>query len=133
MKRILFPHGNTSGINDVGKLYIVSLITLKYTCRPQYAQLSQLSVLFPNLPLMALTATAPPAVLDEIHCVIPRPFIVRASVNQPNVTYRVIKQIRDGKGNQTSLSKFIYPQHAYGGQCTAEHRNYITIGYIGDR
>ena len=51
---------------------------------------------------MALTATAPPAVLDEIHRVIPRPFIVRASVNQPNITYRVIKQVHDGKGKLSS-------------------------------
>ena len=66
--------------------------------RPDYTRLSQLSSLFPNLPLMALTATAPPGVLEQIVHVIPDPVISQGSVNQPNISYRVFERQNDGRG-----------------------------------
>ena len=59
--------------------------------RPDYTRLSRLSSLFPGVPLMALTATAPPSVRDEILTITPRAFLTQASVNQANLTFRVMK------------------------------------------
>ena len=39
---------------------------INYFHRPDYARLSQLTTVFQNLPIMALTATAPPRVRDQI-------------------------------------------------------------------
>ncbi|HUD83224.1 MAG TPA: DNA helicase RecQ [Candidatus Saccharimonadales bacterium] len=60
--------------------------------RPEYRQLSQLRALFPNVPMMALTATATTRVRADIVKLLelraPRCFV--ASFNRPNLTYRVI-------------------------------------------
>jgi ATP-dependent DNA helicase RecQ len=60
--------------------------------RPEYRQLSQLRTLFPNVPMMALTATATTRVRADIVKLLelraPRCFV--ASFNRPNLTYRVI-------------------------------------------
>jgi ATP-dependent DNA helicase RecQ len=60
--------------------------------RPEYRQLSQLRALFPNVPMMALTATATTRVREDIVKLLelraPRCFV--ASFNRPNLTYRVI-------------------------------------------
>lgn len=68
-----------------------------YFSRPDYARLTRLSSLFPGVPLMALTATAPPTVRDQVLKVVPRPVIAQSSVNQPNITYRVVEQTSTGK------------------------------------
>ena len=47
---------------------------------------------------MALTATAPPSVRDEILQVVPRALITQGSVNQTNITYRVMKLSQKTKG-----------------------------------
>lgn len=69
--------------------------------RPEYARLSQLTNIFQNLPLMALTATAPPRVLKQILNVVPDAVMSKGSVNQPNITYRVFERVKDGKGKYT--------------------------------
>jgi ATP-dependent DNA helicase RecQ len=60
--------------------------------RPEYRQLSQLRPLFPNVPMMALTATATTRVREDIvkqlHLREPSRFV--ASFNRPNLTYRVV-------------------------------------------
>jgi ATP-dependent DNA helicase RecQ len=60
--------------------------------RPEYRQLSQLRALFPDVPMMALTATATTRVREDIVKLLelraPRCFV--ASFNRPNLTYRVI-------------------------------------------
>lgn len=66
--------------------------------RPDYARLNQLTSVFPTVPLMALTATAPPKVLEQILDVIPRAVVSQGSVNQPNITYRVFEMVNVGKG-----------------------------------
>ena len=67
--------------------------------RSDYARLGQLTNTFQNLPLMALTATAPPRVLQQILNVIPDAVVSQGSVNQPNITYRVFERVNDGNGN----------------------------------
>ena len=60
--------------------------------RPEYRQLAELRGLFPNVPLMALTATATERVrtdiLKQLKLREPRCYI--ASFNRPNLTYRVL-------------------------------------------
>lgn len=59
--------------------------------RPEYRQLAQLRTLFPEVPMMALTATATERVrgdiLEQLHLRDPGVYV--ASFNRPNLTYRV--------------------------------------------
>ena len=60
--------------------------------RPEYRQISDLRKLFPNVPFMALTATATGRVREDIitHLKLREPKCYVASFNRPNLTYRVI-------------------------------------------
>ncbi len=60
--------------------------------RPEYRQLSKLRDLMPEVPFMALTATATERVRADIidHLRLHAPDIFVASFNRPNLTYRVI-------------------------------------------
>ena len=60
--------------------------------RPEYRQISELRKLFPNVPFMALTATATGRVREDIvsHLKLREPKCYVASFNRPNLTYRVI-------------------------------------------
>ncbi|MBI5383766.1 MAG: DNA helicase RecQ [Verrucomicrobia bacterium] len=60
--------------------------------RPEYRQLAQLRPYFPDVPMMALTATATERVrtdiVTQLHLREPRCYV--ASFNRPNLTYRVL-------------------------------------------
>jgi len=60
--------------------------------RPEYRQISDLRKLFPDVPFMALTATATGRVREDIvnHLQLREPKCYVASFNRPNLTYRVI-------------------------------------------
>src|SRR5256884_3250709 len=60
--------------------------------RPEYRQLVKLRELFPQTPLMALTATATPRVRSDIvkQLRLRQPKCYVASFNRPNLTYRVL-------------------------------------------
>src|SRR5947207_5863852 len=60
--------------------------------RPEYRQLAQLRELFPETPVMALTATATPRVRSDIvkQLRLRQPKCYVASFNRPNLTYRVL-------------------------------------------
>jgi len=60
--------------------------------RPEYRQLAELRKLFPQVPFMALTATATGRVREDIvtHLKLREPKCYVASFNRPNLTYRVI-------------------------------------------
>jgi ATP-dependent DNA helicase RecQ len=60
--------------------------------RPEYRQIAQLRSLFPQVPFMALTATATDRVREDIvtHLKLREPKCYVASFNRPNLTYRVI-------------------------------------------
>jgi len=60
--------------------------------RPEYRQLAQLRELFPNVPIMALTATATERVRTDIlkQLCLRNPGCYVASFNRPNLTYRVL-------------------------------------------
>src|SRR5712691_8052236 len=60
--------------------------------RPEYRELKKLRKHLPDVPIMALTATATEQVradiIKELHLRDPRPYV--ASFNRPNLTYRVV-------------------------------------------
>lgn len=60
--------------------------------RPEYRQLAQLRSLLPDVPVMALTATATERVRADIvtHLQLRAPDVFVASFNRPNLTYRVL-------------------------------------------
>src|SRR5437016_12204411 len=60
--------------------------------RPEYRRLAQLRDLFPNVPIMALTATATERVQTDIlkQLRLRNPGCYVASFNRPNLTYRVL-------------------------------------------
>jgi ATP-dependent DNA helicase RecQ len=64
--------------------------------RPEYRQLADLRRLFPQVPLMALTATATTRVRQDIVSMLQlrEPSCFLASFNRPNLTYRVVPKNR---------------------------------------
>ncbi len=64
--------------------------------RPEYRQLAELRSLFPDVPLMALTATATERVRADIlkHLKLRTPSVFVASFNRPNLRYRVLAKAR---------------------------------------
>jgi len=84
--------------------------------RPEYRQISKLREILPDIPLMALTATATTRVRQDIitHLKLREPQVFVASFNRPNLTYRVVpkdqplKQIIDFVRKRESESGIIY-------------------------
>jgi ATP-dependent DNA helicase RecQ len=84
--------------------------------RPEYRQLAKLRDALPEVPLMALTATATARVRSDIitHLKLRQPEIFVASFNRPNLTYRVVskdqplKQIIDFVRKREHESGIIY-------------------------
>jgi ATP-dependent DNA helicase RecQ len=84
--------------------------------RPEYRQLAKLREALPEVPLMALTATATARVRHDIvtHLKLREPEIFVASFNRPNLTYRVVpkdqplKQIVDFVRKREHESGIIY-------------------------
>jgi len=84
--------------------------------RPEYRQLAKLRAALPDVPLMALTATATERVRADIikHLKLRDPAIFVASFNRPNLTYRVVpkdqplKQIIDFVRKREHESGIIY-------------------------
>ncbi len=84
--------------------------------RPEYRQISKLRAAMPDVPVMALTATATARVRTDIitHLKLREPEIFVASFNRPNLTYRVVpkdqpsKQIIDFVRKREHESGIIY-------------------------
>jgi ATP-dependent DNA helicase RecQ len=84
--------------------------------RPEYRQLAKLRETLPEVPMMALTATATARVREDIvkHLRLHEPATFVASFNRPNLTYRVIpkdqplKQIVDFVRRREHESGIIY-------------------------
>ena len=96
--------------------------------RPEYRQLAKLREALPEVPLMALTATATARVRTDIvtHLKLREPEIFVASFNRPNLTYRVVpkdqplKQIIDFVRKRESESGIIYCASRATAERTAE-------------
>ncbi|MSU72629.1 MAG: DNA helicase RecQ [Opitutus sp.] len=84
--------------------------------RPEYRQLAKLRAALPDIPVMALTATATERVREDIvtHLKLRKPEVFVASFNRPNLTYRVmpkdqpLKQIIDFVRKRETESGIIY-------------------------
>ena len=99
--------------------------------RPEYRQLAQLRSLFPNVPVMALTATATERVrvdiVEQLH--LREPAIYVASFNRPNLNYRVLPKA--GPYDQTleyvrsrrNESGIVYCQSRKSAESVAERLN----------
>ena len=72
--------------------------------RPEYRQLAELRDLLPEVPIMALTATATERVRDDIinHLRLRDPGVFVASFNRPNLSYKVLP--KDGPPARSSTS-----------------------------
>src|SRR5688572_8923693 len=96
--------------------------------RPEYRQLAKLRDALPEVPLMALTATATARVRSDIitHLKLHEPEIFVASFNRPNLTYRVVpkdqplKQIIDFVRKREHDSGIIYCASRATAERTAE-------------
>ncbi len=89
--------------------------------RPEYRQLARLRELFPETPLMALTATATKRVQSDVvnQLRLRQPSCYFASFNRPNLTYRV--QAKDGSYQQ--LLRFVNEHAADSGIVYCQSRN----------
>ena len=84
--------------------------------RPEYRQIANLRELLPEIPVMALTATATERVRDDIvkHLKLRNPAVFVASFNRPNLAYRVLakdgplKQITEFLRKREDESGIVY-------------------------
>ena len=84
--------------------------------RPEYRQLGDLRALLPEVPILALTATATPGVRTDIinHLKLTDPAVFIASFNRPNLAYQVIpkdqplRQILDFAAKRKQESGIVY-------------------------
>ena len=96
--------------------------------RPEFRQLAKLRAALPDIPVMALTATATERVRADIinHLKLRDPQIFVASFNRPNLTYRVVpkdqplKQIIDFVRKRESECGIIYCASRAGAERVAE-------------
>ncbi len=99
--------------------------------RPEYRQIAQLRELFPQVPFMALTATATERVREDIvtHLKLREPQIYVASFNRPNLNYRVITknkpfdQLFDFLRARPKQSGIVYCLSRKGAESVAERLN----------
>jgi len=89
--------------------------------RPEYRRLAQLRELFPQTPLMALTATATPRVRSDIlkQLRLRQPKCYVASFNRPNLTYRVLAK----QGSYKQLLSFVNARPDDSGIVYCQSRN----------
>jgi len=96
--------------------------------RPEYRQIASLRELLPDVPMMALTATATERVRADIirHLKLRDPAVFVASFNRPNLTYRVVpkdgplKQVIDFIRRREQDSGIIYCASRAATERTAE-------------
>ena len=55
-------------------------------CRPEYGYLMNIASYFPDVPLMALTATATPAIQEQLLTMLRDPIKEIATINKPNIS-----------------------------------------------
>lgn len=78
------------GLVAIDEAHCIS--TWGHDFRPSYRKLSSLRNQFPDIPILALTATAVPKVQKDVisSLCLRNPLILRASFNRPNIFYEVL-------------------------------------------
>ncbi|WP_156542072.1 DNA helicase RecQ [Gallibacterium genomosp. 3] len=91
--------------------------------RPEYARLSNLTRVFPNVPIMALTATADRVTRQDILSLLnlQQPFIYIGSFDRPNIRYTVVEKFKP----QEQLLQFVLAQKGKSGIVYANSRNKV--------
>ncbi|MDP1603947.1 MAG: DNA helicase RecQ [Legionella sp.] len=90
--------------------------------RPEYAALGKLKSTFPDIPVIALTATADNQTRQDIVAKLNyQPKVFLASFNRPNIHYRVM--VKDNPGKQ--LSRFLQTQKSNAGIIYCGTRNAV--------
>jgi len=86
-----------------GKICTVG--ALVHCCRPQYLALAKLRQEFPGVPVVAVTATATPAVIKEIKeiLLLKQPKVLIGSFNRPNIQYSVRHKELIGDGSDAAV------------------------------
>lgn len=82
MKHTWLKAGNHSG----NKLRTYNCFNYTLTSRPEYGYLVNIKLYFPNIPVMALTATATPALQNELLASLRDPVVQISSINKPNIS-----------------------------------------------
>ncbi|KAF7701654.1 ATP-dependent DNA helicase Q-like 4A [Cucumispora dikerogammari] len=78
--------------------------------RPDYNRLGILKKLYPNIPIVALTATATPVVMNDIISVLKiQPKIFQSSFNRPNLKYKIIERTSTTETDMVSFINTNYP------------------------
>ncbi|CAH0478026.1 unnamed protein product [Peronospora belbahrii] len=108
--------------------------------RPEYSQLGLLKKTFPDIPLMALTATAPPKVIQGVQrsLRISKGLVFSMSFNRPNLTFEVRDKPRvSDKKAMEALYEFIsttYSPHEVGiVYCMTKQDSEDVANYLFDR
>lgn len=57
-------------------------------CRPSFKSLQQMMFDIPTVALMALTATAPPDILQKLEQCLGNPLILKASIDRQNISFQ---------------------------------------------
>ncbi|KAK3824307.1 MAG: P-loop containing nucleoside triphosphate hydrolase protein [Linnemannia gamsii] len=93
---------------------------LGHDFRPDYKKLGILRVLFPNTPIMALTATAPPNVIESVLSTLNLGPIGQSNngtlffdtpLFRPNLAYKVMTRPSSNQGTFQFLAQYIRSQH----------------------
>ncbi|MCI5850608.1 MAG: DNA helicase RecQ [Sutterellaceae bacterium] len=102
--------------------------------RPEYGALSVLKERFPDVPRVALTATADEAAQKEISeklLVSPRRFV--ASFDRPNIRYRVTEGAGDARRKMLSFIKLRHPGESGIVYCLSRKQSESVAAYLRER
>lgn len=77
-------------------------------CRPEYAYLMNVASYFPTTPIMALTATATPALRDQLLSMLRNPTKEISTINKPNISLHVTELTKLPKNGLFSIKVKIY-------------------------
>ncbi|KAH9086262.1 hypothetical protein LEN26_020302 [Aphanomyces euteiches] len=107
--------------------------------RPDYNKLGRLKELFPDVPVMALTATAPQKVIDSVKKIlkIPRATIFSMSFNRSNLSFSVIEKESEEPKALAQLYSYIssnYSNNVVGiVYCMTKQQSEDVANYLFDR
>ena len=97
-KLTYFLNGSTSGsVHTLCCYRSNSVMCVICWCRPSFKSLKRISIQFPNIPVMALTATAPPILASQLEGILQDPEVFKGSVNHSNLIFAARKSKFGGK------------------------------------
>ena len=111
------------------------------TFRSKYSLVESIKEDFTNVPIMALTATAPPEILLKLRRILKEPYLVQSSINREKISLHV-EQRPDKRptsptcrGHYTGFA-MLYSIYRFCGWCRTNPSlkwEYWSVGYYGER